>query len=117
MTDLHSLSDNHGDGYRELPPEGAASRLSELRIVDVREPHEFAGPLGHIAGAELCPLGTLPDAAHDWDRERPTLLVCRSGNRSGRAAALLARGGHRELYNLVGGMLVWNELGLPVVRS
>jgi rhodanese-related sulfurtransferase len=59
----------------------------------VREPNEFAGPLGHVHGAELFPMGTLPTAAEAWDRKTPILLVCRSGNRSGRVAAVLAQRG------------------------
>lgn len=114
--DIVTLSDAHPDGYRELPPEGAQAHLDRFRLVDVREPWEFAGgPLGHIEGAELVPLGTLVDAAAGWDRSRPILVVCRSGARSGRAASALARLGFAHVYNLVGGMLVWNANGLPVV--
>jgi sulfur dioxygenase len=100
----------------ELSPDGAVRRLAGLRVVDVREPDEFTGPLGHIAGATLAPLATVAEAAASWPREAPTLLVCRSGGRSGRAAAMLLAMGFREVYNLTGGMLAWNERGLPVVE-
>lgn len=101
-------------GFREVRPAGVASHLGGLRLVDVREPHEFAG--GHIAGAELVPLATVLDAAAAWDPHQPTLLICRSGNRSGRAAVELARRGFTGLYNMAGGMLEWEALGLPMAR-
>ena len=103
-------------------PEIDVDELAVLReqgapVFDVREPDEFAGPLGRIAGAELVPLGTLPGAASAWERNGATLVICRSGNRSGKAAAALAQHGFTEVYNLVGGMLRWNELGFPVERA
>ena len=71
--------------YSELDPLTANTRLAEFRIVDVREAHEFAGPLGKIAGAELVALGTVRARADELRGSRPLLLVCRSGARSGKA--------------------------------
>ncbi len=116
MTDLAAIANRHPGGFFEIPPEGAAPNLTGFRLIDVREPDEFVGPLGHIPGAELVPMGQILDHAAGWDRARPTLLICRSGARSGRVAAALAGMGYPHLYNLIGGMLVWNELGLPVER-
>lgn len=99
-------------GWREVAVGDAAPHLSKVRLVDVREPHEFAG--GHIDGAELVPLGTVVQAAAEWDRAQPILLICRSGNRSGRAAAELQRLGFQKLYNLTGGMMAWTGSGLPI---
>ncbi len=104
-------------GYRDLPPLCALHHLGDVRLVDVREPDEFVGPLGHIPGAELVPLATLPAAAASWDREAPVLLVCRSGARSGRGAAALAGLGFQNAYNLVGGMLAWEANALPQQRA
>lgn len=117
MSDIDTLSIPTPGGYRDLPVEPAAANLAAFRLVDVREPHEFTGPLSHIAGAELIPMGGFPAAAATWDRNRPTLLICRSGNRSGRVAAALAAAGFTRLYNLAGGMIAWNERGLPVERA
>ena len=47
---------------------------------------------------------------------RTVITVCRSGHRSARAAALLARDGH-DVVNLAGGMHAWARAGLPVVAS
>jgi glyoxylase-like metal-dependent hydrolase (beta-lactamase superfamily II)/rhodanese-related sulfurtransferase len=87
-----------------------------VALVDVREPQEFTGDLGHVPGARLVPLASLLDAAADWDREAEIVLVCRSGGRSAHAATTLAKQGFRHLYNLRGGMVAWNEARLPVER-
>jgi rhodanese-related sulfurtransferase len=99
----------------EIAPRDAHARLGEFRIVDVRAEHEHRGPLGHIAGAELVPLGAIPAAVPRLRSDRPLLVVCRSGNRSGRACARLAEAGIRAV-NLSGGMIAWNRAGLPVER-
>ncbi len=106
---LLSRSLAHSAGYRDIPVAAARQHLSELRLVDVREPDEFVGPLGHMLGAELVPLATVENAASRWDPEVPVLLICRSGARSGRAAAALAARGFRNVFNLTGGMLAWVE--------
>ncbi|XXF78346.1 rhodanese-like domain-containing protein [Myxococcaceae bacterium GXIMD 01537] len=88
-----------------------------VRLVDVREPDEFDGLLGHIEGAELVPLATVGAAAASWARDADVLLVCRSGGRSAKAAAQLAGRGFTHMMNLRGGMLAWNAASLPVARA
>ena len=85
------------------------SQLEQLggavRRIDVREPDEFTGPLGHLPGAELVPLGNVETALDPWPRDQPIVLICRSGRRSASAAQALAARGFTRLYNLAGGML------------
>lgn len=114
---LTALSDAHPEGYRQIPPHGVRDRLAQFRVIDVREPDEFVGPLSHIQGAELVPLATVETAARTWPRDQALLMVCRSGARSGRACAALTRMGFTQVYNLIGGMLVWNEHQLPTARA
>ncbi len=92
--------------YREAAP-SADLDLSKYRIVDVREPHEFTGELGHLKGAELVPLATLSEKAQQWPRHEQLLLVCRSGKRSGNACSLLSELGFTNITNLQGGMSGW----------
>lgn len=99
----------------EIAPREAHARLGEFRIVDVRAEHELRGPLGRVAGAEWVPLGEVEAAAGRLRSDRPVLVICRSGNRFGRACAQLAEAGVRAL-NLAGGMIAWNRAGLPVER-
>ncbi len=84
------------------------------KLIDVREPHEFDD--GHVAGAILVPLKTVPDRIHEFRGEAPTYLICRSGARSHRACEYLAQNGI-EAINVAGGMLAWVELGQPVVEG
>ena len=96
-------------GYREATPaEVRAAR--GVRLIDVREPHEFDGELGHIEGAELVPLATVEAASCAWDKAELLVMVCRSGNRSGRAAARLVTLGFQKVINMTGGMLEHSEL-------
>lgn len=87
-------------------------------LLDVREPEEFVGELGHIGGALLVPLdalaGRLPKLAGYHDRE--VVVVCRAGARSASAAAILHKAGFVHIHNLSGGMLQWVRAGLPVQR-
>ncbi|WIG97827.1 rhodanese-like domain-containing protein [Myxococcus sp. SDU36] len=99
--------------YQNIAPSRLDTLGPEVRRIDVREPDEYTGPLGHLPGAELVPLGTLEAAATAWPREAPLLLICRSGGRSAQAAELLARGGFKHLFNLAGGMLAVREPPAP----
>jgi glyoxylase-like metal-dependent hydrolase (beta-lactamase superfamily II)/rhodanese-related sulfurtransferase len=110
------ISEAPDEPFADVDPSYVAARRDEVALVDVREPQEFTGELGHVPGAQLVPLATLLDKAVTWDPEREIVLVCRSGGRSARAAAELARRGFRHLYNLRGGMLAWNAAELPVER-
>jgi glyoxylase-like metal-dependent hydrolase (beta-lactamase superfamily II)/rhodanese-related sulfurtransferase len=88
----------------------------EIRIVDVREPIEFCGPLGHLEGAQLVPLATLDEAARGWDRALPVVTVCTYGVRSGRAALRLSSAGFVEVASLHGGLVRWSAEARPVVE-
>ena len=71
-------------------------------VVDVREPHEWAQ--GTLDGALEIRLADLPGALRQLDPQRATLVICRSGNRSGRAARFLTANGFRTVGNLSGGL-------------
>jgi sulfur dioxygenase len=100
-------------GIDELDAEWVAEHRRELQIVDVREPHEYAGELGHVPGAKLVPLGTLAKHAEAFDKNAPVVTVCRSGGRSAQAVTILTRAGFDKVANLAGGMLEWHARGLP----
>ena len=86
----------------------------KVRIIDVREPSEWTGELGHVAEAELIPLATVGNAATSWDKSAPIVCICRSGGRSGRAAELLVSMGFQDVTNMTGGMMAWSQARLPV---
>jgi rhodanese-related sulfurtransferase len=102
--------------FPELAALEANADPSRYRIVDVREEHEFRGPLGFIEGAELVPLSQVADNAEKLASSRPLLIVCRSGKRSAAACEQLQKLGVPDVTNLAGGMIGWNQAELPVVR-
>ncbi len=87
-------------------------------ILDVREEDEYRGELGHIRGSRLIPLRALPNRAGELGdaRNSEIVVVCRAGVRSSTAAAILTALGFERVCNLKGGMLEWNEAGMPVER-
>lgn len=105
----------------ELSPAEVLERLraaSPPLLLDVREPEEFVGELGHVEGALLIPIDSL---AHRLPKlagyvGRDVVVVCRAGARSASAGALLRRAGFRCVYNLAGGMLAWRAEALPTQR-
>jgi rhodanese-related sulfurtransferase len=101
-------------GLWEIEPAALEERLHEVRLLDVREPAEFAGPLGRIDGAQSLPMAALPAQLATLPRTRPVVTVCRSGTRSAQAAVLLSRAGFGEVANLAGGMLRWHGEGFGV---
>lgn len=101
------------DGVPEVPVSWVAANTDAGRIIDVREPDEWSGPLGHIEGAELVPLATVGRAAADWDPTAPIITVCRSGGRSGNAARILESMGFQRVASMEGGMTAWDDSSLP----
>lgn len=101
-------------GVWEIDPHGLEEQAGAAQILDVREPDEFVGPLGHIRGAVLIPLGTLADRAAELARDRPIVAVCRAGGRSAQATIILQQAGFKDVANLAGGMLRWRAEGYGV---
>ena len=86
----------------------------QVQILDVREPDEFIGPLGHISGAVLVPLGELSERAGELAKDMPVVAVCRAGSRSAQATTILQQAGFKDVANLTGGMLRWRAEGHAV---
>lgn len=101
-------------GLWEIEPHALEEVLQQVQVLDVREPSEFKGPLGHIEGAVLMPMASLAQQLGSLDRVRPLVTVCRSGARSAQAALMLNRAGLTAVANLAGGMLRWRAQGHAV---
>ena len=98
---------------QEISVQDLAALGSSARVIDVREPAEWAQ--GHIAHATLVPLATVPGNVEQFDGD-PTYIVCRSGNRSGQACQFLGGQG-RAVVNVAGGMLAWTAAGFDVATG
>jgi len=101
-------------GVWEVEPNWLEENLGKVCVLDVREQNEFTGPLGHIRGAMLVPLGELAAKAKDLPRDKPIVAVCRAGSRSAHATAILQKAGITQFANLPGGMLRWRAEGRGV---
>jgi sulfur-carrier protein adenylyltransferase/sulfurtransferase len=103
----------------ELSPTEAKSEIDAggVALVDTREPHEYEE--AHIEGGRLVPPGLLRDEIVSVvpDRSQRVILYCRSGNRSGKAALEMSELGYENVANVDGGILEWQEQGLPVVTA
>ncbi|HWH28575.1 MAG TPA: rhodanese-like domain-containing protein [Mycobacteriales bacterium] len=82
-------------------------------VIDVREPDEFAS--GHVLGTRPVPLGSVPQVAAELPRDRPVLVVCRSGRRSLDAAHYLVQQGI-DAKSVAGGVVAWQGSGRPLQR-
>jgi rhodanese-related sulfurtransferase len=78
--------------------------ISDVRLVDVRQPDEFAE--AHVPGAILLPLAEVPDRLDEFPVDATTYVICRSGARSMRACEYAAAQG-REVVNIAGGTMAW----------
>ena len=85
----------------------------DVELVDVREPYEYAE--GHVPGARLAPLATVPTLVGSLPRDVPVYLLCAVGARSARAAAWLAEQGV-DAVNVEGGTAEWAGAGYPLDR-
>jgi rhodanese-related sulfurtransferase len=110
------LSRKSAPAREALPVAEIARRLraGEILLVDVRERGEWDA--GHIPGAELAPLSAFPALAPKLPTDRPVVLYCKGGTRSGQALALAARLGLPITAHMAGGITAWMQAGLPVSR-
>ena len=79
------------------------------QLLDVRTPGEFNA--GHIKNADNIDFtgSDFREKVAKLDREKPVLIYCHSGNRSGKASLILKELGFKEVYDLQGGYSNWNE--------
>lgn len=86
-------------------------------VIDVRDVGEYEA--GHIAGARHVPERQLAERLKELEkfRDRPMIVVCRSGTRSGVAVQVLRRNGFNEAVNLRGGIGAWEQAGMPLKRK
>ncbi|HEX2708268.1 MAG TPA: molybdopterin-synthase adenylyltransferase MoeB [Solirubrobacterales bacterium] len=101
----------------EIQPFEASQEIAggDVVLIDTREPHEYQE--AHLEGGKLVPPGLLGDEIESAapDKSARTILYCRSGNRSAIAAAQMQALGYDNVASMAGGIVLWQEQGLPVV--
>jgi molybdopterin/thiamine biosynthesis adenylyltransferase/rhodanese-related sulfurtransferase len=103
----------------QLDPADARDELArgDAVLIDTREQHEWDE--AHLEGATLVPPDTVAERIEEVvpDRSQRVLLYCRVGNRSARAADVLeSRLGYEDVASIDGGILAWQQAGLPVIE-
>lgn len=84
-----------------------------VQIVDCREQNEWNA--AHVEGMTLMPLDTIGRWVAELDRERPLIVVCRSGRRSLIAAQQLSAAGFADVKSMHGGLIAWAEQGYGLI--
>ena len=101
-----------------VTPAEAVNLINRERgvLIDVGEPAEFGA--GHAAGAKNVPFGTL-ETSTDLPKNKavPLLLMCPTGSRANRGAAILRKRGYEKASAIAGGVAAWREANLPIERS
>ncbi|HEY1812891.1 MAG TPA: MBL fold metallo-hydrolase [Kofleriaceae bacterium] len=101
-------------GISEIAPEWLARHRGDVQILDVRNPSELTGDLGHLGDALAIPLDALRARSDEVTRDKPVVVVCQTGRRSCLATVILRKAGIARCASLAGGMVRWHELGLPL---
>lgn len=87
---------------------------NDVILIDVREQWEYDE--GHIPDITLIPMSEITTRMNEIPTDKEVVVTCRSGNRSHQVTELLQQNGFENVHNMQGGILAWEEAGLPVKR-
>jgi len=88
---------------------GMITGADDFVLVDVRAPLEYEE--NHIEGAINIPVADLRTRHTELNREKKTVLMCSSGNRSSLGASILKQHGFADVSNVAGGMSGYSAAG------
>ena len=106
---------NPQEPFHRITVDEAKQMLSNgARIIDVRDPHEYA--TGHVPGAAVIPVNSVFDRRDELPKDGKIIFVCAIGQRSALGCEMAAAAGLQPdvLYNLEGGTEAWVAAGEPV---
>ena len=86
-----------------------------VTLIDVRETGEYANE--RIQGAKLFSLSSFDPQKLPIENNKPFILYCQSGNRSGQTAQKLLATDYGEITHLQGGLNAWKQAGLPTEKT
>src|SRR5688572_2947434 len=97
----------------EIDPADVAklAESGEAEVIDVRLDYEHEA--GHIAGSRHIEMNQLTASAGSIAKDRPVVFYCRGGSRSAMAAEAFAQAGY-DAHNMTGGIVAWDDQGLPL---
>ena len=85
-------------------------------VLDIRDASEYSK--GHLINARNVPLAEIEERAGEIEKHKnkPLIVVCETGQRSGRAIATLRKRGFERVFSLDGGISAWRQAGLPLEK-
>jgi len=95
-----------------------AMNLEGATIVDVRRPEEYAD--WHIKDVTLninWEKRTFSEKIQQYDKSKPILIYCRTGNRTSKTATAMQAMGFQKVYNLEKGIKNWKANGFPTILA
>lgn len=105
--------------YKRVSPMEATALINhnDAIVLDIRESHEYSS--GHIAESVHIPLAKLTSRLGELEahKDKPVIVLCRTGSRATSACNSLVRNGFGQVYALQGGLAEWEGANLPVTRS
>lgn len=106
---------NEREPFTRLSVQEAKEMLANgAAVVDVREPHEYAG--GHVPNATLIPVNSVYARRAELPKDQDVIFVCAIGQRSALASEMAAAAGLTRIFNLDGGTEAWINAGEPLER-
>lgn len=86
-------------------------------VVDIRKKEEFRK--GHLPNAINIPAASIATSLGQLEpyRDKPVVLVCKTGTTTGAAGATLRKAGFEQVSRLRGGILEWQSNAMPLVKS
>jgi rhodanese-related sulfurtransferase len=104
-----------------IPPEISVTELKRMHdenepfmLLDVREDDEIA--TASLDFARHIPMANVPERLTSLPKDRPIIVMCHGGTRSGRVAKFLRENGFPDVANLTGGIDAWSveiDPGVP----
>lgn len=92
----------------------AGIKDADILILDVRTPQEYAS--GHIPGSVNIDYfdSEIEAKLQQLDADTPVFIYCKSGNRSGKASAILKKLCFKKVQDLQGGITAWAQAQMPM---
>ncbi len=114
----HFLGES-AQGIQRLAPLDAVQKINHDNaiVLDVRESSEYE--TGHIIDSQHIPLNSLSNNLKRLEKHQQQAIIisCASGSRSAQACNTLKKNGFEQVFNLRGGVMAWQNAGLPLTRG
>ncbi|MBI9048741.1 MAG: rhodanese-like domain-containing protein [Anaerolineaceae bacterium] len=91
-----------------------AMQTGDVFVLDVREQSEYDE--GHIPNVNLIPMMEVQNRLDEIPKDQEVIVTCRTGNRSLQVADYLVGLGYENIHNMDGGIVQWQQAGLPVEK-